>query len=136
MPAVKTGLIDGIRQAINGREHFVFITDLAEVHLALVGLAAACILQGDCTEAEVSFAAFEFVDASCGRRSPVSILAIPKHALTVEDLHEFLGAIGFRAATRLDKDLIPLGSETEFLVGVLDSLRRGTARVAGEPATN
>ena len=137
MPKLNTlpQLVAGIRKAINGDDHFVIVTDRPSVHVALVGLAAGCALSGACALDELAFAAFDFIDGNCGHRSAVSILAIPKSALTAADLQKFAANVGFKLAMRPEGDLVVLGDQ-EFLMGVLQSLHGGTARTAGVPAMN
>ena len=128
-------LVAGIRRAIDGDDHFVIVTDRPGVHVALVGLATGCALSGACALEELAFAAFDFIDASCGQRAAVSILAVPKRALTAAGLQKFAAGVGFKIAMRPEGDLVVLGDQ-EFLMGVLRSLHGGTARTVGIPAMN
>ena len=71
-----------------------------------------------------------------GSRSTISLLSLPKSALGAEDLRDFVTALGFRAAFRPGGDLVPLGRDPAFLIGVLQSLRSGSAKIAGAPGVN
>jgi hypothetical protein len=138
MPRLKDGTsMVRVRDAIRKRTRWVFVATVAEGHRKLAELAVALALRwevlGLCVDSLLDFGAIDFLNAPTGHRGVISILTVPKSALSVDEVNSFLGRMPPHQQTDGSEDLFGLCLDTaagrEMLTLFFQAVHKGEFRV-------
>jgi hypothetical protein len=115
MPYLKD--VSRLREAIEGRTRWVFVTNLADGHREISGLAfelaARWAVLGINPDGLMDYGLIEFFNRPTGHRDTISVLTVPKSALGVDEVNAFLGRLSRPQQTDGSQDLIGLCPDTE-----------------------
>jgi hypothetical protein len=126
-----------VRDAIRARTRWVFVTELGDGHRQLASLAVNLALRwellGLCPDALLDYGLIDFCNGPTGHRGVISILTVPKSALSVDEVNSFLGCLSPRQQTDGSEDLFGLCLDTdagrEMLTLFLQAVHKGKFRV-------
>lgn len=124
-----------LRRCLAGGDRWCFLTDCQPGRTILGGLAAVVLLEGTDPE-DVVTAAFDFLVIPTRHTVSVTLLSVPKSALSAADIRDLLAAVGLSVPPRDGQDVFLLGNDPAYLAGVLELLTKGKCYPAGQAANN
>jgi hypothetical protein len=117
-----------LRDAVNGKDRWVLVTNLDAGHLLQLVLGAGLIVSG-VADADLGYGILRCLDKPTGRQTTVSFLTVPKKALPRRRLRRALRGFGLSVG-RSKGDLVIIagsGADSQLLARLLTSVATGEA---------